>query len=223
MEFDLWNSYYSRICSDLEIDPQTDNDTAILLDSILEKREEVSAQKRLKDSVYVVGNGPGLEHILADVDMKGTVFVADSAISKYMEVKGYPDYIFTDLDGPLELIKKCSDENVRLVVHAHGDNRKKIEKYVPSLKVHMGTTQNRPVGVLRNFGGFTDGDRAAFFAHYFGSPHIILIGFDFSRPSLKEGSDYYRKAKKLKWAEILLSQLAVIRGTSLEPGQVIHI
>ena len=223
MEFDQWNSYYSRICSDMQIDPQTDIDTAFFLNSILETRNRDYAQERLRESVYVVGNGPYLDHILVDLDIKGTVFVADSALEKYLEIKSYPGYIFSDLDGPMDLIKKCSDEDVRLVVHAHGDNRKKIENFVPSLKVHMGTTQNRPVGVLRNFGGFTDGDRAAFFADYFGAPEIILVGFDFSRPSMKEGSDFYRKAKKLRWAEILLSRLAVMRGTSLKPGPVIRI
>jgi|YelNatPaOPRAMG01_1025707.scaffolds.fasta_scaffold05393_12 uncharacterized Rossmann fold enzyme len=223
MEFDLWNTYYRSICSDLGIDSQTDYDSAFSLNSLIEKRKPVWIQENLTDRVYVVGNGPDVEHVLKDLNMNGTVFVADSAIEKYLGIKGYPDYLFSDLDGPLKLIKKCSDENVRLVVHAHGDNRKNIESYVPSLKVHMGTTQNRPVGVLRNFGGFTDGDRAAFFAHFFGAPEIILVGFDFSRPSVKEGSDYYRKAKKLKWAEILLSKLALMRGTSLKPGQVIRI
>ena len=223
MEFDLWNTYYRSICSDLGIDSQTDYDSAFSLNSLIEKRKPVWIQENLTDRVYVVGNGPVVEHVLKDLNMNGTVFVADSAIEKYLGIKGYPDYLFSDLDGPLKLIKKCSDENVRLVVHAHGDNRKNIESYVPSLKVHMGTTQNRPVGVLRNFGGFTDGDRAAFFAHFFGAPEIILVGFDFSRPSVKEGSDYYRKAKKLKWAEILLSKLALMRGTSLKPGQVIRI
>jgi len=223
MEFDLWNTYYRSICSDLGIDSQADYDSAFSLNSLIEKRKPVWIQENLTDRVYVVGNGPDVEHVLKDLNMNGTVFVADSAIEKYLGIKGYPDYLFSDLDGPLKLIKKCSDENVRLVVHAHGDNRKNIESYVPSLKVHMGTTQNRPVGVLRNFGGFTDGDRAAFFAHFFGAPEIILVGFDFSRPSVKEGSDYYRKAKKLKWAEILLSKLALMRGTSLKPGQVIRI
>ena len=186
-------------------------------------KENVIAEINSTLSVYIIGNGPGLGSLLKDMNFDGTVFVADSAIEKYLRIKGCPDYIFTDLDGPLDLIKKCSDENVRLVVHAHGDNGKMIENYVPSLRVHMGTTQNRPVGVLRNFGGFTDGDRAAFFAHYFGAPDIILVGFDFSRPSTKEGSDCYRKAKKLKWAEILLARLALMRGSSLKPGPVVHI
>jgi len=223
MELDLWNTYYRSICSDLGIDSQADYDSAFSLNSLIEKRKPVWVQENLTDRVYIVGNGPDVEHVLKDLNMNGTVFVADSAIEKYLGIKGYPDYLFSDLDGPFNLIKKCSDENVRLVIHAHGDNRKNIESYVPSLKVHMGTTQNRPVGVLRNFGGFTDGDRAAFFAHFFGAPEIILVGFDFSRPSVKEGSDYYRKAKKLKWAEILLSKLALMRGTSLKPGQVIRI
>ncbi|WP_393971217.1 DUF115 domain-containing protein [Oxyplasma meridianum] len=223
MEFDIWDVYYRSICSDLCIDPQTDYNSAFLLNSLMEKRKPVSAQENLTDPVYIVGNGPGVDHILKDIKMDGTIFVADSAIEKYMEIKGYPDYLFTDLDGPLKFIRKCSYENVRIVVHAHGDNRKRIEDYLPSLKVHMGTTQNQPMGVIRNFGGFTDGDRAAFFAHYFGAPEIILVGFDFSTPSIKEGSDYYRKAKKLKWAEILLSRLALMRGTSLKPGPVIRI
>lgn len=223
MDFETWNPYYRKICSDLEIKPETDYESSILLNDILQKRNHAAVQKEITEPVWIVGNGPDLEDILTDLSMNGIVFVADSAIGKYMKVKGYPDYVFTDLDGPIKLIRECSENSVSLVVHAHGDNKEMIERHVPLLNVHTGTTQNRPLGVLRNFGGFTDGDRAAFFADFFNAPEIIMVGFDFSVPSIKEGSDYHRKMKKLRWAESLLSVLAQKRGSQFRSGQIIRI
>lgn len=223
MDFETWNPLYMEICSDLGIDPETDYESSILLNSILEKKSNTVVQKEITDPVWIVGNGPRLGKVLENLTLNGMVFVADSAIGEYMRVKGYPDYIFTDLDGPIRNIRECSENSVRLVVHAHGDNKELIKRHVPSLKVHTGTTQNRPVGVLRNFGGFTDGDRAVFFADFFKATEIILVGFDFSTPSIKEGSDYNRKLKKLKWAEYLISRLAQKRGTQLKLGPIIRI
>jgi len=66
------------------------------------------------------------------------------------------------------------------------------------------TTQSRPDNIVSNYGGFTDGDRAVCIARHFGARNILLLGFDFDRPSGKEGSDPRIKAMKLWWAKKII-------------------
>ena len=91
------------------------------------------------------------------------------------------------------------------MIHAHGDNIEALKRYVPlfSGKV-MGTTQVRPFGLLHNFGGFTDGDRAVLMARHFSATDIRLIGFNFEEPRPKEGREIGTKRKKLSWARRLI-------------------
>jgi hypothetical protein len=73
------------------------------------------------------------------------------------------------------------------------------------------------VGNIYNFGGFTDGDRALFFAVELGAKIIILAGMDFggvvtkySRPDMDtvEGEADEIKILKLKYAKRLVEWLA---------------
>jgi uncharacterized Rossmann fold enzyme len=57
-----------------------------------------------------------------------------------------------------------------------------------------------------NYGGFTDGDRAAFLADEFGAGELVFLGWDFDDPRVDP-----MKAKKLQWAERLLRWLEVRR------------
>jgi uncharacterized Rossmann fold enzyme len=104
-----------------------------------------------------------------------------------------------------------------MFVHAHGDNMNMLLTAVPRLHgMVVGTTQADPTvaGGLDNFGGFSDGDRAAFLAQHFGAQKIILLGFDFNEVGDKIGtggtrrplsSDEERlKFRKMAWAYALL-------------------
>ena len=71
-----------------------------------------------------------------------------------------------------------------------------------------------PIGHLYNFGGFTDGDRAMFFAIALGCEEMVLAGMDFgttvtkySRPNIEgaTGPADEIKTKKLIFAERLLA------------------
>ena len=60
--------------------------------------------------------------------------------------------------------------------------------------------QTRPFGHVHNWGGFTDGDRAAFAADALGGAEVRFAGFDLddrSVPPMKQG--------KLLWARDLLA------------------
>jgi len=90
------------------------------------------------------------------------------------------------------------------VIHAHGDNGPAVEAWAPRFTGPVvGTTQAKPVGGLRNFGGFTDGDRAVLMAAHFGASKINLVGFDFENPSPKD--DRELKKRKLDWAYMLVT------------------
>jgi len=69
------------------------------------------------------------------------------------------------------------------------------------------TTQAAPASPVRNYGGFTDGDRAAFFADHFGAASLVFPGWDFEDPSVTT-----EKRQKLRWAERLLRWLEQRRG-----------
>ena len=67
------------------------------------------------------------------------------------------------------------------------------------------TTQATSDRIIRNYGGFTDGDRAVCIAFYFDADNVELRGFDFSEPCLKDGTSPEIKLKKLRWAEKIIS------------------
>jgi len=114
------------------------------------------------------------------------------------------------LDGDLKAIKEANTKGTITVVHAHADNIPLLKEFVPKLKGPIGTTQTRAVGKIHNFGGFTDGDRAAFLAEEFNAEMIILAGMDFGK-EIGEFSGKYdleRKIKKLRIGKRLLEELA---------------
>jgi hypothetical protein len=91
------------------------------------------------------------------------------------------------------------------LVHAHGDNIETLQEHLPRFTQQlMLTTQTRPFDGVFNFGGFTDGDRAVCVADHFGARTIRLVGFDFDRPTVKEGKDVAVKKRKLAWARRII-------------------
>lgn len=121
-----------------------------------------------------------------------------------------PLLIVTDLDGDVGLQVALNAVGVPLVVHAHGDNRAAIARHVPALRGPvLGTTQAAPRGRVRNFGGFTDGDRAACLAVALGASSLALAGFDWDAPAPKPGKDASVKGRKLAWARRIVEGLGV--------------
>ena len=122
-----------------------------------------------------------------------------------------PDIVVTDLDGDITSLKKAGRTNTIMVVHAHGDNSEKIH-FVKNFRNCIGTTQTKPMGKVKNFGGFTDGDRCVFLADYFHAKKIILLGMDFGtkigRYSKKKVDNRAIKIAKLRRGKKLLEWLA---------------
>ena len=147
--------------------------------------------------------------IMSQTDQKKVWMASDGAAVVLLKQKILPDIIVTDLDGKnpddAEIEIKAADDGALLVIHAHGDNQNKLEKYAPKLEKRLNriipTCQCLPPANIYNFGGFTDGDRGLFLAEELGAAHIVLLGFDFEDTHVTD-----LKKKKLAWAEKLIRQ-----------------
>lgn len=219
-----WWSFYSLITEDFLFDPRKDYLASLKLSSILYNSTKTDLSEVLRGKeVTIFGNGRDLDKALDSATGDISV-VADSAIATYLGKKNCPDIIVTDLDGDLDMVMSCARSGTTVVIHAHGDNMHKFSK-IPgdSIMKAVGTTQNIPLWNIFNFGGFTDGDRAAFMADSFGAERITLVGFDFEHPNPAKHSDLLIKKRKLKWARTLLQYLAESRGTVFHEGNFIEI
>lgn len=237
MEIDRWLPYYNEICTDLGIDREGDLHSARVLSKMLRENGSIGTRAAVLSyteeriagrTVYVMGAGPDLEEELDramlefDDIWKGpnredVIISADGATSVLLSREIVPDIIVTDLDGSVRDQVLCLERGSAMFLHAHSDNLEAIKEHVPSLKGPViGTTQADPAlaGNLDNFGGFSDGDRAAFIAQHFGAAQIILMGFDFNeigekisqggqrRPLSPEEEKW--KFRKMSWAFALL-------------------
>ncbi len=208
MDFATWEPIYERILEDFGFDREGDEKAALFLSRMLTEENTASLSKLRAlisgKPVLVCGNAPRLRDDLSEINFSDfTVIAADGAAAVLIDMGIIPEVICTDLDGNSEAdiekeILACEMGSI-VLIHAHGDNIDKLEKYVPRFKRFIATTQARPFDKVYNFGGFSDGDRCFFVAREFGAKKIRLVGFDF------EDSDVNPiKKKKLKWAKKLI-------------------
>ena len=217
-----WRKKYSDILKEFKYDEKRDKESAILLNTILEKsntNEKVINLIKGK-TVLVIGSGPSLSTAIKKLKKyKKTVKIAaDSAIKPLVENGIIPDIIVTDLDGDENTLKKIGKTKSIFVVHAHGDNIEKLE-LAKKFKNCIGTSQSTPFNKIQNFGGFTDGDRGVFLANHYEAKKIILFGMDFGEQigkfSKTKKSERKIKLMKLKKGEFLLEWLSTITKSEL--------
>ncbi|MGC8568426.1 MAG: 6-hydroxymethylpterin diphosphokinase MptE-like protein [Nitrososphaeria archaeon] len=182
---------YLYVIKELDIDPRKDIISTYILDEILRakpvKRAEEAVRSLLKGrKAVVVGAGPYVMHDLKRAHENGllngsVILAADGASLAFQSFTGQvPHIIVTDLDGfPEEEVKMVNQGSIP-VVHAHGDNVDKVVGYVPKMAWALGTTQTFETQLVKNYGGFTDGDRACYIACAFDAAEIYLLGMDFS-------------------------------------------
>jgi uncharacterized Rossmann fold enzyme len=210
-----WQEKYQEILHEFSYERSKEMTAAKILDSILKKRFLLSRleKKIKKQTVFIIGAGPSLGSSLSYLKnfRKFTKIVADGATQALIENGIIPDVVVTDLDGNIEFLKKASESNSIMLVHAHGDNINRLP-YANLFRNCIGTTEDKPFGKIKNFGGFTDGDRCVFLANYFGASKIILIGMDFGtqigKYSKKVICNKSLKLKKLRKGKSLLEWLA---------------
>ncbi|WP_298666767.1 6-hydroxymethylpterin diphosphokinase MptE-like protein [uncultured Methanofollis sp.] len=202
MKFEEWEPLYEEILDYFAFDRAGDEEAARLLASIL-PHDDLAALEALcrGKTVTVCGNAPSLPREIGGIE--GTVFAADAAADVLYARGIRPDAVFTDLDGATDALIEMNREGTVVVVHAHGDNIPLLRHWVLKLPGPLvGTTQAAPFGRIHNFGGFSDGDRAAFAAHALGAVCVSLVGFDLDDP----GVDPVKRGK-LAWARRLLAIL----------------
>lgn len=217
-----WKQKYKEILSEFSYSRKKDLEAAKLLNFILKTSFPLKKlEKKIKNkTVFVIGAGPSLAGSIVPIKKfkNITKIVADGATRALIENNIKPDIVVTDLDGNLEYLKKASRMNAIMVVHSHGDNIGRLP--IASLfRNCVGTTEARPFSKIKNFGGFTDGDRCVFLAKYFGAKRIVLFGMDFGnrigRYSKETKYDKTVKLGKLKKARHLLEWLASRYGYEL--------
>jgi len=120
---------------------------------------------------------------------------------------GRAEAIVTDLDGDVEAQLASG---APLFVHAHGDNREALRRWLPRMRGPVQpTTQAAPRDGVENYGGFTDGDRACCIAIAHGATALALAGFDFEEPWPKPEREPETKRRKLAWARRIIEGLGV--------------
>lgn len=200
MRFEEWEPHYTAICETFGFERAGDEEAARLIATLSDADDSVLLAKHIKGkTVTVCGNAPSL---LREADaIEGTVLAADAAADVLFGAGILPDAVFTDLDGAEDSFFAMNLQGTLMVVHGHGDNMPLLRHWVPRFEGPLVLTcQTRPFGHVHNWGGFTDGDRAAFAADALGAAEIRFAGFnldDRSVPPMKRG--------KLLWARTLLS------------------
>ncbi|WP_299333179.1 6-hydroxymethylpterin diphosphokinase MptE-like protein [Haloplanus sp.] len=204
MNYAAWSPVYERILGDFGFDPKADERARDRLAANVDPFDERRLDRIDGATVAIAGAGPSLADetgVAAGAD----VVVAASAAAETLAQAGVGvDLMVTDLDKTPDTARGLTREGVPVAVHAHGDNRDAVEEWVPRLAGEhvLPTTQAEPRGPVVNYGGFTDGDRAAFLADAFGAASLRFPGWDFDDPSVSPA-----KRRKLMWAERLLCWL----------------
>lgn len=208
MEFAEWESTYRAICGDFGFSPEDDRSSVRLLKAVTMNcnlRDEDAIIPLMRPVVTVVGDAPGLENDIAGCSPQGTLICSGSAVLRILGAGFRPDIVVTDLDGNINSQLEASSEGAVTLILAHGDNMPLVQKYAPLFTGPVVlTAQGEPERTVFNYGGFTDGDRCVCLARHFGAEKIILLGFDFSNPNAKEGTDPEIKKRKLRWAEKII-------------------
>ena len=204
MQHSEWEPHYREILEYFGFDRAGDEEAARILSSLLD-RDNLISLVTITDGneVTVCGNAPRLKQDLDTV--RGVVFAADAAAEVLDDAGILPDAVFTDLDGATDRLIEMNRQGTIVVVHAHGDNIPLLKHWVPHFPGRIvGTTQAAPLPHVHNFGGFTDGDRAAFAAHELGAARITLAGFDLDDKDVDP-----LKRGKLFWARKLLALIGI--------------
>ncbi|TFF84935.1 DUF115 domain-containing protein [Candidatus Heimdallarchaeota archaeon] len=186
---------YFNICYRLGIDPESDTKATKILDEILDLEKITTTTAILKERLqgkncFVFGAGPSLLEALQEIQQRldkktlqnVRIIAADGAAKALIKKEIAIDLVVSDLDGSLSTLKELHQKGKTIIaVHAHGDNIERliaVKSLLQKGKI-IGTTQGNETNKIKNYGGFTDGDRAVYLAANIGAKQIILFGFDF--------------------------------------------
>jgi uncharacterized Rossmann fold enzyme len=207
----VWEPVYEAILSDLGFD-RTSDETARDVAAELARPFDHGRLAHLNGAtVAVVGAAPSLSAELDafEASTVDAIVAASTAADVVAEFGFEVDLMVTDLDKNTSTARELTHSGIPVAAHAHGDNIPALREWLPQFDLDqtLVTTQAEPQGAVENFGGFTDGDRAAFIADALGASELRFVGWNFEDPSVDP-----LKARKLRWAEQLLYWLERRRG-----------
>ncbi|MBX0285719.1 DUF115 domain-containing protein [Halomicroarcula sp. F28] len=203
MDFQTWEPVYEGLLAAFGYPRDGDERARDRLGELLgdtETYDPATLNLRGK-TVAIAGAGPSLEREADRAAEADAVLAASTAVDRLHELGVVVDAMVTDLDKNPETGRELTESGTPVFAHAHGDNVPAVEEHVPTYDPAfvVPTTQAGPTERVHNFGGFTDGDRAAFTADHFGAAEIRFVGWDFDDPDVTA-----EKREKLRWAERLL-------------------
>lgn len=205
MIFEEWCPVYEELLADFGYDRARDEQARDLLARLVTGEQPLGvADIDLPGTVAICGAAPTLATELEVARNADSVVAASSAAAVCLDASIAVDCMVTDLDKTPDTAIELSEVGTPVAVHAHGDNVDELERYVPEFDLGsvLPTTQAAPTPSVRNPGGFTDGDRAAFLADACGADRLVFPGWSFDDPTVSP-----EKAHKLQWAERLLAWL----------------
>lgn len=208
MEFQVWEPVYEQILADFGFDRAADERARDRLATLVDPFDLDRLSGFEGTTVAIAGAAPVLADETAVAENADRVIAASTAADVLTNAGVEVDLTVTDLDKNPGSLAELSHEGTPVAAHAHGDNIPAVEEWIPQFADEnvLPTTQAEPVGPVRNFGGFTDGDRAAFLADELGAAELRFLGWQFDDPTVGP-----MKAKKLCWAERLLYWLETRR------------
>lgn len=203
MKYDEWAPIYERIRNDFGYDESED----VRARDVLAGYARPFDLRRLDvagEPVAIAGGADSLENDRQIAAEASSVFAASTATDTLTDAGIDVDVMVTDLDKNPATAVRRTRAGRPVAVHAHGDNIEMIREWLPKMDPShvLATTQVEPVAGVRNFGGFTDGDRAAFLADHLGAGALRFPGWDFDDETVSS-----EKRSKLAWAERLLAYL----------------
>lgn len=201
MNFVDWEPAYRSILSDFDFSRERDEHARDVLADLTIPFDRARFDPIAGNTVAIAGAGPSLPEELDTAREAAFVVAASTAADVLLDAGIEVDCLVTDLDKNPETARELTEGGVPVVAHAHGDNVPAVREYVPTFDSDnvVATTQAEPRGPVENFGGFTDGDRAAFLADEFDAAELVFLGWDFDDRSVTP-----MKRRKLDWAERLL-------------------
>ncbi len=226
MRYRDWAPEYERIQREFSFPFERERASAdrllALLPPAARERPEQRLRARLRGrDTIVVGLGPSAGAppvwVLPRTPEPPALVAADGATERCLRAGLVPDLVVTDLDGPVPSEVTANARGSLVLVHAHGDNREALERWVPQFPGELaGSWAGPPEPGLVDFGGFTDGDRAVYLAEHLQAPRILLYGFDFEHVEAAEPAERERKLRKLAVARRAIDRLAREGRSALE-------
>jgi uncharacterized Rossmann fold enzyme len=212
-----WQPTYTQILDEFGWTEAADGAAARQLHPLVPRGawNHVGTELKNRPRATVVGCDAALDDLKASQIPPGVVVAADGATTRLRELGVIPRVVVTDLDGDPEALLWAAEQGSSIIVHAHGDNTEQLPRVSGLGPLVAGTCQCNPEGLapLRNYGGFTDGDRAVLLCEAFRVKAIDLMCFDTTAPTSRYSHQFEskRKSAKLAWAHKIVVA-ATVRG-----------